>query len=219
MNSDFMNSAQIEIIDKNLGLKLDKERVSRFKEWQKLFVEYNSHTNLMSKNEIANLFEKHVYDSLSIVLWKDFLKISAGGKLLDIGTGGGFPSVILAAAFTDLTVIANDSRSRKVKFIELAKNELGLKNLIPICGRAEEMPVQNADIITFRAVGKIKDMLPLAKNHAKNGSRIVFYKALGAENEANEALCAHKWAKSYDIVPYKLPIDIEHTRNLVVVGI
>lgn len=231
-----MNAAQIQTIKENLGINLSAEQVLKFKKWQKLFIEYNSHTNLMSRNEVGNLFEKHLYDCLSIVLWEGFLKAANGGKLLDIGTGGGFPSVILAVAFPSLSVTANDSRSRKTNFIELAKKELGLENLEVICGRAEDLPPQNADIVTFRAVGKIKGTLPLACKHLKNGGYSVFYKAVGAEDETNEALDAYnkstrrtsdcpndcpgggRDAKSFKIVPYKLPIDIEHTRNLVVVG-
>ena len=89
----------------------------------------------------------------------------SGAKLMDIGTGGGFPSIILALAFPKITVIANDSRQKKTKFLELIKENLGLQNLQILYGRAEDFPCQNVDIVTFRAVGKIKDTLPLAKAH------------------------------------------------------
>lgn len=211
-----MNEEQIKIIENNLGLKLDTRQVSAFSEWEKIFIQYNSHTNLMSKNEVQNLFEKHVYDSLSIALWKNFKDFINGGKLLDIGTGGGFPSVILAIAFPHLQVIANDSRQKKTKFIELAKKNLGLENLQILYGRAEDFPPQNADIVTFRAVGKIKDILPLAKMHTAQGRYGVFYKAKDVKTESTEALGNFKNLKSPEIVPYSLPLDIEHSRNLVI---
>lgn len=217
--TNFMNPKQVEIIKNNLGIELDGERISRFQEWEKLFLEYNSTTNLMSKNEIGNLFEKHVYDSLSIVLTKafqDLINNKKGGKLLDIGTGGGFPSAILAIAFPQITVTANDSRSRKTKFIEIVKENLGLQNLKILTERAENIPCENADIITFRAVGKIKDILPLAKIHANKGAHIIFYKAKGVKEETDEALRNNKNLKAPEIIPYSLPIDVEHTRNLVV---
>ncbi len=220
---NFMNSRQIKIIEDNLGLKLSDGKVSALKRWAELFIEYNSHTNLMSKNEISNLFEKHVYDSLSIVLWSEFNKFTDGGKLLDIGTGGGFPSVILAIIFDNLTIIANDSRSRKTKFIELVKQELGLKNLQILTERAEISEPQNMDIVTFRAVGKIKNTLPLAKKHLKSSRYAVFYKAKDVDLEINEALKAYpnfdREIKNAKIIPYSLPTEIEHTRNLVIIKV
>ena len=63
-----MNKEQIKIIKEKLGIELDTKQVLAFEKWEKLFLEYNSHTNLMSRNEIPYLFEKHIYDSPSIVL-------------------------------------------------------------------------------------------------------------------------------------------------------
>ncbi len=214
-----MNEKQIKIIEEKLGIKLSNKQILKFQRWQELFIEYNLHTNLMSKNEVANLFEKHIYDSLSIVLWDEFKKTINGGKLLDIGTGGGFPSVILAIAFEGLNVIANDSRSRKTKFIEIIKDELSLQNLAIICSRAEDEPRKNVDIVTFRAVGKIKDILPLAKKHVKPGGYGIFYKAKDVETEIREALALDKNLKEPEIIPYSLPMDVKTVRNLVVFGL
>lgn len=218
-----MNENQIRIIEDKLGLKLNTEQISAFKKWEELFLEYNSHTNLMSKNEIPNLFEKHIFDSLSVIFWDKFLPLlninldkNNCAKLMDIGTGGGFPSIILALVFPSLTVIANDSRQKKTKFIELAKEKLKLENLKILYGRAEDFPCQNVDMAAFRAVGKIKDILPLAKIHVKQGGYGIFYKAKDVEIEISEALSTYKNLKAPDIIPYRLPIGINTTRNLVV---
>ncbi len=217
--NNFLDKKRIEIIEKNLGLKLTAEQILTLNKWSEIFTDYNSHTNLMSKNETVNLFEKHVYDSLSIVLWGGFAKFQNGGKLMDIGTGGGFPSVILAITFPDLTVFANDSRIKKIKFIELAKQELSLTNLNILYGRAEEISPVYANITTFRAVGKIKDIFPLAKRHTIQGGKIVFYKAKDVKTEIDEALSLFKNLKTFDIVPYKLPMDVETTRNLAILNV
>lgn len=211
-----MNDNQIQIIKDKLGIKLSSKQVSSFQKWKEIFLNYNAHTNLMSKNEVPNLFEKHIYDSLSIVLWKGFEKFKNSGKLMDIGTGGGFPSVILAIAFPELTVTANDSRQKKTKFLELAKENLELKNLKILYGRAEDFPSENADIVTFRAVGKIKDILPLAKTHAAQEGYGIFYKAKDVKTEIDETLALYKNLKAPDIVPYSLPVNVETTRNLVI---
>lgn len=214
--NNFLDNEKIKIIEENFKLKLSTEQILAFNQWSEIFISYNLHTNLMSKNEISNLFEKHLCDSISINLWDDFTKLQNRSKLLDIGTGGGFPSIILAIAFPNLTVFANDSRQKKTKFLELAKENLKLHNLNILYGRAEEIPCINADIITFRAVGKIKDIFPLAKRHALQDGRIVFYKAKGVEDEIGEVLAANKNLKAPKIVPYNLPVDVEHTRNLVI---
>lgn len=213
-----MRVEQFKILEENLGLKLDSEAVSRFNLWEEMFVEFNSTTNLMSKNEVCNLFEKHLYDSLSVVQWKEFNKIKNGGKLLDIGTGGGFPGLILALAFLDLKVIANDSRSRKTKFLELIKDEMKLENLTVLTERAENISPLNVDIVTFRAVGKIKDTLPLATRHLKSNGHAVFYKAKEVKEELDEAFWEYKNLKHSEIVPYKLPLNVEHERNLVILS-
>lgn len=214
--ADFMNPGQVEIIEKNLGIKLSPAQVLTYKKWAEIFINYNSHTNLMSANEIPNLFEKHLYDSLSVALWGGFNKVKNSGKLMDIGTGGGFPSVVLAVAFPEITVIANDSRSKKINFIKEAKEILGLKNLKISLGRAEEIDRENANIITFRAVGKMKDYMIAAKKHAKKGAAVVFYKAKDVKTEIDEALRKDGNLKQPEIVPYSLPVNVETTRNLVI---
>ena len=77
-------------------MELSSDIKNDLENWEKLFIEYNSHTNLMSKNDINVLFEKHVFDSLAINLWEGFKNSKV---ILDVGTGGGFPSVILAICF------------------------------------------------------------------------------------------------------------------------
>ncbi len=213
--NNFLDEKRIKIIEDDFGLKLSGEQILAINKWEEIFKNYNSHTNLMSKNEISNLFEKHFYDSLSIALWSKFSDKKNAG-LLDIGTGGGFPSVVLALCFPDLKVFANDSRIKKIDFIKFAKEKLKICNLNILYGRAEEIQRVNADIVTFRAVGKIKDILPLAKKHIAQGGSIVFYKAKGVKEEIDGAFEADKNLKAPEIIPYNLPLDVETTRNLVI---
>ena len=106
--------------------------------YTKEFLLYNSHTNLISKNDEKILFEKHIYDSLSINLFKE---INECKKLLDIGTGGGFPSVPIALAFPQIDVIGVDSIAKKIKFIKNLAQTLSLKNLTGITSRTEELGI------------------------------------------------------------------------------
>ena len=82
---------KIKILNEKLNFFPNDEIIEKLALWEKYFTEYNSHTNLMSKGDVEVLFEKHVYDSLSILNWNEF---SNHKKVLDVGCGGGFPSVI-----------------------------------------------------------------------------------------------------------------------------
>ena len=107
---------KIKILNEKLNFFPNDEIIEKLELWEKIFVEYNSHTNLMSKGDVEVLFEKHVFDSLAILKWDKFLNHK---KVLDVGCGGGFPSVILAICFPEIKIIANDSRIKKINFIKI----------------------------------------------------------------------------------------------------
>ena len=83
---------KIEILNEKFNFFPNDEIIEKLISWEKYFVEYNSHTNLMSKGDVEVLFEKHVFDSLSILKWDNFLNHK---KILDVGCGGGFPRLPL----------------------------------------------------------------------------------------------------------------------------
>lgn len=130
-----------------------------FKEYIEVFLKQNSVLNLISKNDEKFLWEKHIFDSLAIE--KFFIKYyphplragkqlceaeratnaGAGVTLLDIGTGGGFPSVPIALCYPEIEVYALDSIRKKINAIENIKQELNIKNLHTICGRVENLKI------------------------------------------------------------------------------
>lgn len=195
--------------DINKIIELNKTKLLN---WQELFIEYNSHTNLMSKNDVSVLFEKHVYDSLSISLWEEWEKFN---KVLDVGCGGGFPSVILAICYPKVEIIANDSRIKKINFIKLAKEKLKLDNLNILYSRIEEASSQNVDLIVSRAVGKTLDIFELSKKHLNKNGRFLIYKSKLANSEIEEFKKKYKKA-DFKIIPYNLPLKENYERNLVI---
>lgn len=200
-------------IEKLYNFSPDNAALLNLEKWRRLFIEYNSHTNLMSRNDISVLYEKHVLDSLSIVLYEGF---KDNITLLDVGCGGGFPSVILSIFFPNVKIYAMDSISKKINFISLIKNELGLNNLFPVLSRAENYPPVNADIILSRAVGKIDEIWNFSKRHIKCGGSFVSYKALSAKEEALAAEKRFKELKNPLFLSYKLPLAQNYTRELVI---
>ena len=205
------NEEKTILLKKELNYVLDNETLKKLELWQKNFVEYNNHTNLMSKNDIEVLFEKHVFDSLSILKWKDFSKKET---ILDVGTGGGFPSVILAIWFPSKKIIANDSRIKKINFIKEIKEKLNLKNLEIAYSRIEEIEPLNADVVVSRAVGKMIDVFELSKKHLKKDGNFLIYKAKLVEEEIENFKKKYK-NSTFEIIPYKIPLKENFERNLV----
>ena len=152
----------------------------------KLFEEYNAHTNLMSKNDVQKLREKHIPDSLAI---KNFFeKYGLPKNIADIGTGGGFPSIPIALNFPEVEVFAIDSIAKKIKFVELAKNELSLENLHPICTRIEDFEKKEAfDVVTTRALADLRVIAEYSAPFVKKGGYFVAYKSKGADEELSQA--------------------------------
>lgn len=207
-------NSQIEILKKELNLNFPKEIINKLNLWKEIFIEYNSHTNLMSKGDIEVLFEKHVFDSLAIVKWDKFLNQKT---ILDVGCGGGFPSVILAICFPEIKIIANDSRIKKINFIKEIKEKLNLDNLEILYARIEEVKPLNIDLIVSRAVGKMIDVWDLSKHHLNKNGKFLIYKAKLSQEEI--AAFKNKYKKAnFEIIPYKLPLNENFERNLIVLN-
>lgn len=153
-----------------------------FTQFIRLFEEYNAHTNLMSKNDVQKLAEKHIPDSLAIEAF--FEKYGKFKNLIDIGTGGGFPSIPIALKYNDINVFALDSIAKKIKFIELVKENLHLENLTPICTRIEDFDKKEFfDVATSRAVADLSVILEYSAPFIKQGGYFVAYKSKTADEE------------------------------------
>ncbi len=202
------------ILKENLNYDFDNTALNKIQVWQQEFIKYNNHTNLMSKNDIDVLFNKHVIDCLSILKWKNFSNFE--GKILDVGTGGGFPSVVLAIFFPNLEIIANDSRIKKINFIKHIKECLNLENLEILYSRIEDAKPLKADIVISRAVGKIIDIYKLSNKHLKKTGFFINYKSKLTDDEIKDFKNIYKKAK-VEIIPYKLPLKETFERNLVII--
>jgi len=209
-----MIKTQAEILKKSLGIDLNDYKLNLFGKYEKLFLEKNAQINLISKNDEKFLFEKHIFDSLALNL---FLKPQIGENLLDIGTGGGFPSVPLAILYDNLNVYALDSIRKKIKVIEEIKEELNLKNLFPVCDRVENNKIK-FDYVTTRAVAALDVVLKYAIPNLKKGGYFIAYKAQKALAEIEEAQKTIKSMniKMIDIIKYNLPLEETHERNLII---
>lgn len=205
----------------DLNIEITKDKKELFKNYIELFYKYNATTNLISKNDEKVLFEKHIFDSLAINLF--FQKYNFKGKLnlLDIGTGGGFPSLPIALVFDSVNVVALDSIKKKIKFIENTKEEIDLKNIEPICIRAEELSEYSRnsyDVVTSRAMAELRIILEYAIPYVKVGGYFVAYKSIKANEEIENAKNALRelHSKVVDIIEYDLPLE-ENTKRVLII--
>lgn len=188
-----------------------------FTDYKKYFLEENSKLNLISKKEEQYLFEKHIYDSLGIKLF--FEKYNFVPKtLLDIGTGGGFPSVPIAIEYPEISVTGIDSIQKKINAVQSIKNSLNIQNLNLIRGRVEELKNSSFDVITSRAVAKIETLIKYAYPLLKKDGYIILYKSKAAEDEITEAinLIRKLHLKIKPIIEYTLPLEETYNRCLVI---
>ena len=187
-----------------------------YNDYIQAFLKQNAKLNLISKNDEKLLWEKHIFDSLS--LEKFFEKYGKGKTMLDIGTGGGFPALPVAYTYKDIDVYPLDSIRKKINAINEMKDELNLRNVHPLCERAEKLN-QKFDLITSRAVAPLKVITAYALPLLKDKGFFVAFKSLKAQEEIDDAKSVLKKfnAKVIDIIEYDLPLEENHTRNLIVI--
>lgn len=211
-----------ETLEKDFDISISKTNEQQIDTFEQLFKIYNNHTNLISKNDEIHLFEKHIYDSLSFSLFKNRYITNENTKLLDIGTGGGFPSIPIAITCENIDIYPIDSIAKKIGFIELIQKELRLQNLHPICKRVEDLEQKEKssfDIVTSRAVAPLNTLLEYAIPFLKQNGYFVAYKSKNADEEiqnAQNALSVLK-AEIIDRIEYKLPKLEEYKRELIII--
>lgn len=119
---------------KKIGVELEDKVVEDLLVYAELLYDYNQHTNLTAIRDKDDMLEKHFIDSLLVyrnVNWQ-------AGRTIDIGTGAGFPGMVLAICRRDVEFTLMDSVGKKTKFLEIVKEKLNLDNVIVVNGRAEE---------------------------------------------------------------------------------
>ena len=218
---DNKNSHHTELIEKLLGRTLSKLELLRFSDYKKLFKFYNAHTNLISKNDENVFFEKHIYDSLCLSLFFSKYKIPEDIKLLDVGTGGGFPAIPLSIVYPQMQIYPVDSVAKKIGFIELVQKELRLENLHPLCKRVEDLDnayKNSFDVVTSRAVAALNTLLEYTVPFAKTEGYFAAYKSKNAAEElalAEKAMTELK-CEYLESINYNLPLEQDYTRELLI---
>jgi 16S rRNA (guanine527-N7)-methyltransferase len=134
---------------------LTQQQKDHFAALQGLYSEWNEKINVISRKDIEQLYERHVVHSLAIY---KFLPFQPGSKILDIGTGGGFPGIPLAIMMPDVQFHLTDSIGKKIKVVQEVADALGLKNVKAEHIRSEQVK-EKYDFVVSRAVAELKTLL------------------------------------------------------------
>jgi 16S rRNA (guanine527-N7)-methyltransferase len=153
-----MNKEQFLNETKKLGIDISVDTLSKLDTYYKLLVEENTKYNLTAITEENQVYLKHFYDSLTII---KIINLN-NQYLLDIGTGAGFPGLVLKIVFPNLKIDLLDSTNKRCQFLQMVIDKLQLDNINVINARAEEYAKDNRekyDIVTSRAVAPLKHLL------------------------------------------------------------
>jgi 16S rRNA (guanine527-N7)-methyltransferase len=145
--------------------ELTKIQREQFAAIPNIYADWNAKINVISRKDIDKLSLHHVLHSLAIAKVFDFAK---GTKILDIGTGGGFPGIPLAILFPLVNFMLVDSIGKKITVVDAVANELGLKNVVAQKARVEEMK-ENFDFALTRAVAPMPTIMQWVRGKVKPG--------------------------------------------------
>jgi len=141
-------------------------QIEQFEQLKGLYKDWNLKINVVSRKDIDELYLRHVLHSLGIA---KVIQFQSGSRILDVGTGGGFPGIPLAILFPDTHFTLVDSIGKKIKVVQEVASALGLKNVTAIHQRAEEVKGK-FDFVVSRAVTKMSDFIPWVEKKIKQES-------------------------------------------------
>ena len=172
---------------KDLGVRFLVEQTEQFFEYMNLLIEWNEKMNLTAITEPDEIILKHFIDSITILK-----ELEDGSKLVDVGTGAGFPGIPLSIMNPTLKITLVDSLNKRLIFLQEVVNKLNLKNVEIVHARAEEFGQnkkyrEQFDISTSRAVANLSTLSEYLIPLVKVGGKVISMKAGEANEEINEA--------------------------------
>ena len=199
---------------KKLNIEINDEKINQLQMYYKLLIQYNEVMNLTSITKEEDVYLKHFYDSLTIL---KIIDLNKEQTLCDLGSGAGFPGIVLKIFFPNLKIVLVDSLNKRVNFLNEVIEKLGLKDIVAIHSRIEEYSKINKekfDIVTARAVAPLNILLELGINLVKLNKYFISMKGnIDTEPDFKNAIKELDCSLG-NILKFKLPIE-ESNRCLI----
>lgn len=203
-----MNIENFIIETKKLDIEVSDDILQKLEIYCNFLMEYNTHTNLTAIKNKEEIYLKHFYDSLTLT---KIIDLSQEETLLDIGSGAGFPGMVLKIFFPNLHVFLVDSNNKKTKFLEELSNKLNLKNVTIINNRIEKITpkyLNYFDVVTARAVTNLPVLVELALPLVKVTKHFIAMKGNAIDELKNsEYAIGYLGGKIENILEFSLPED------------
>jgi 16S rRNA (guanine527-N7)-methyltransferase len=206
---------------KEIGVKVSPAQAEQFQIYLDLLLERNTVMNLTAITDPEEAVIKHFVDSLTLL---KALEIKKNAKVIDVGTGAGFPGMAIGIMRPDMKILLLDSLKKRVNFLEESFELLGLEGIKAIHGRAEEYAKnkeyrEKYDLCVSRAVSNLATLSEYCLPYVKIGGTFISYKSGTVQEEAEEAEKAINilGGQVKDITYFKLP-DSEIDRSLVIIN-
>jgi len=181
---DLMNAAC-----ENIGLSFDEDKYNKFMQYKDMIQEWNQKINLTAITEDSEIIKKHFIDSIKIFKYEN---LKNAKRIIDVGTGGGFPGIPMKIMFPDMEVVLLDSLNKRINFLNEVIGKLGLEKATTIHGRAEDFarePIyrESFDVVVSRAVANLTTLSELCIPYVKVGGSFVAMKGPAIDEEIKEA--------------------------------
>jgi len=180
---------------RNLGVDVPRETIARLEAFARLLTEENERQNLVSRNSLKTLWERHFLDSAQLIRFAP----ATASRWIDLGTGAGFPG-LLVPLFHPAHVTLVESRRLRTDFLRRAAVLLGVDGRVDIvCAKLESVPARPFDVISARAFAPLLKLLGLAERFAASGTVWILPKGRNAKSELDAAL--RSWQGDFRLEP------------------
>lgn len=201
-----MNIDEFKLEVSKLGINVTSLELDKLEKYYDLLVEWNEKINLTAITLKKDVYLKHFYDSLTI---NKIIDLSEIDTLCDLGTGAGFPGIVLKIFFPQLKLTLVDALNKRIKFLEIVVNELSLDNVTLVHARAEEYGKENRecfDVVTARALSSFPILLEYGIPLLKINGHLIAMRGLNDSDEGINALNVLS-SKINKIIEFKLPYE------------